>query len=92
MSEKAFQIYEDDLKEQHSRYQARAIRREVAQARQRLIDAIESIAEGFSLYDKDDRLVLCNRRYQDLVHPDTNKIVVVRSDPDQESELMARGE
>ena len=36
--------------------------REVAKARQRLIDAIESIAEGFSLYDKDDRLVLCNRR------------------------------
>lgn len=47
--------------------------RQVAQARQRLVDAIESIAEGFSLYDKDDRLVLCNRRYQDLVQPDTNE-------------------
>ena len=47
--------------------------RQVADARQRLVDAIESIAEGFSLYDKDDRLVLSNRRYQDLVQPNTNE-------------------
>jgi class 3 adenylate cyclase/HAMP domain-containing protein len=47
--------------------------RQVAEARQRLIDAIESIAEGFSLYDSADRLVLCNRRYQDLVQPNTNE-------------------
>ena len=43
--------------------------REIAQARQRLIDAIESISEGFALYDADDRLVLCNRRYRDLLYP-----------------------
>ena len=47
--------------------------RQVAEARQRLIDAIESIAEGFSLYDSEDRLVLCNRQYQDLVQPNTNE-------------------
>ena len=47
--------------------------RQVAEARQRLIDAIESIEEGFSLYDGEDRLVLCNRRYQDLVQPNTNE-------------------
>ncbi|MFK7871350.1 MAG: adenylate/guanylate cyclase domain-containing protein [Roseobacter sp.] len=47
--------------------------RQVAEARQRLIDAIESIAEGFSLYDSDDRLALSNRRYQDLVQPETNE-------------------
>ncbi len=47
--------------------------RQVAEARQRLIDAIESIEEGFSLYDSEDRLVLSNRRYQDLVQPDTNE-------------------
>ncbi len=43
--------------------------REIAAARQRLIDAIESISEGFSLYDQDDRLVLSNKRYQDLLYP-----------------------
>ncbi len=46
--------------------------REVAGARQRLIDAIESINEGFALYDADDRLVLCNSRYEELLYPATN--------------------
>lgn len=43
--------------------------REIAEARQRLIDAIESISEGFSLYDHEDRLVLSNRRYRELLYP-----------------------
>jgi PAS domain S-box-containing protein len=30
---------------------------------QRLVEAIESISEGFVLYDADDRLVLCNSCY-----------------------------
>jgi len=48
--------------------------REIAEARQRLVDAIESISEGFALYDKDDRLVLSNSRYRELLHPGTNDI------------------
>ncbi len=44
--------------------------REVAEARQRLIDAIESISEGFALYDADDRLVLCNSRYREILYPE----------------------
>lgn len=43
--------------------------REVANARQRLIDAIESINEGFALYDAEDRLILCNSRYEELLYP-----------------------
>lgn len=43
--------------------------REIAQARQRLVDAIESISEGFAFYDADDRLVLCNTQYRNLLHP-----------------------
>ena len=43
--------------------------REIAQARQRLVDAIESISEGFALYDADDRLVLCNSRYREILYP-----------------------
>jgi PAS domain-containing protein len=41
--------------------------REIAQARQRLVDAIESISEGFAFYDADDRLQLCNTRYRQLL-------------------------
>jgi len=31
-----------------------------------LLDAIDSLNEGFVLFDPDDRLVLCNRKYRDL--------------------------
>ena len=43
--------------------------REIMAARQRLLDAIESIADGFVLFDADDRLVLCNSRYRTALHP-----------------------
>lgn len=36
--------------------------RESARAQQQLRDAIESISEGFTLYDANDRLVICNAR------------------------------
>ena len=35
-------------------------------AETRLIDAIESISEGFALFDADDRLVRCNSKYKEL--------------------------
>ena len=43
--------------------------REIAEARRRLIDAIESISEGFAFYDSEDHLVLSNRRYRELLYP-----------------------
>ena len=39
--------------------------REISEARARLTDAIESISDGFVLYDSDDRIVLCNKPYKD---------------------------
>jgi signal transduction histidine kinase len=50
--------------------------REIAQARQRLVDAIESISEGFALYDAGDRLVLCNSRYREILYPDLGEAMV----------------
>lgn len=35
-------------------------------ASDRLLEAIESMSEGFALYDKDDRLVLCNSKYREI--------------------------
>src|SRR5262249_23159022 len=60
--------------------------REVERTRQRLIDAIESISEGFALFDAEDRLVLCNSRFrqefypgiQDLLTPGTSFETLVR--------------
>ena len=36
---------------------------------QRLAEAIESISEGFVCYDGEDRLVICNSCYRDLLYP-----------------------
>ena len=49
--------------------------REVAAARQRLIDAIESSSEGFALFDAEDRLVLCNGHFREL-YPGLADVIV----------------
>jgi PAS domain S-box-containing protein len=41
-------------------------RDEATEARRRLTDALESISEGFFVYDADDQMVLCNTRYREL--------------------------
>lgn len=50
--------------------------REVATARQRLVDAIDAISEGFSLYDSEDRLVLSNSQYRRIVYPGMENRVI----------------
>jgi PAS domain S-box-containing protein len=47
----------------------KAARQEVARERARLVDAIESLSEGFALFDADDRLALTNRRFLELYAP-----------------------
>ncbi len=44
----------------------RKVLEDLRESRQRLVDAIESISEGFALYDGEDRLVLCNNNYLDF--------------------------
>ena len=41
-------------------------------SQQRLKDAIETISEGFSLYDSEDRLIIYNSKYRALLYPDTD--------------------
>jgi two-component system cell cycle sensor histidine kinase PleC len=43
----------------------RAARQATRRAR-RLEAAVEALGDGFELYDRDDRLVLCNRRFREL--------------------------
>ena len=38
----------------------------LAEERTRLIEAIESLNDGFVLFDRDDRLALCNQQYRNL--------------------------
>jgi len=46
----------------------RSNQREIREGRRRLAVAIESISEAFSLYDGEDRLVVCNNKYRTLLY------------------------
>ncbi|WP_193370584.1 PAS-domain containing protein [Pelagibius marinus] len=54
--------------------------REIRTARRRLSDAIESISEAFSLYDAEDRLVICNEKYRTLLYPGMADEIVTGTD------------
>jgi diguanylate cyclase (GGDEF)-like protein len=45
------------------------------QARQRLEDALDALPDGFVMYDAEDRLVLCNRRYREM-YAETADLIV----------------
>ncbi|MES0826122.1 response regulator [Ruegeria sp. SCP11] len=44
--------------------------REIEVARRRLVDAIENSSDGFAFYDANEKLVLCNNRYKELLYPE----------------------
>ncbi|WP_114394087.1 NahK/ErcS family hybrid sensor histidine kinase/response regulator [Oleisolibacter albus] len=61
------QQLEETLRELEASNTALARAKEAAEtAQSRLQEAIESVNEGFALFDRDDRLILCNRTYLDL--------------------------
>lgn len=78
------QSYESELRESHDTLESRVEERtadlltateEITRSRQQLTTAIETISEGFSLYDSEDRLVLCNTRYQELLRPEVGAVI-----------------
>ncbi len=52
----------------HEIREARRAQLSEASAMARLSDAVESFSDGFSLFDKDDRLVMCNQEFRRM-HP-----------------------
>ena len=59
MLERSLELSSKELSDAHD---------QAKQARERLIDAVESTSEGFAFYDAEDRLELCNTRYRELLH------------------------
>jgi PAS domain S-box-containing protein len=51
-----------------------AAEQRAAQAEHQFLDAIETISDGFALYDKDDRLVVCNHQYREMFNLDRTDI------------------
>ena len=47
----------------------------LARTQQHLVDAIESLTEGFALYDAEDRLVLCNQNYREFYRESIDLLV-----------------
>lgn len=47
----------------------------LAAASRQLTEAIESISEGFSLYDSEDRLLLCNSTYREIMYPSLSPLL-----------------
>lgn len=56
--------YQNVTEEVHAREEAEALRAKTERANTRLRDALESIGEGFALFDKDDKLILANDLYK----------------------------
>lgn len=46
---------------------------------QQFRDAVDSISDGFAIYDNDDRLIFCNRRFRELYPKSSAMMVVGRS-------------
>lgn len=44
--------------------------REISETRSRLTDAINSISDGFVLYDADDKIIICNEPYKEILGPE----------------------
>jgi hypothetical protein len=68
---RTLRLFRDSLVERE-RLSAERERAEAAvrQMQARLTDAIESISQGFALFDPEDRLVVCNSRYREILYPD----------------------
>ncbi len=49
--------------------------RRAAEARRQLAEAVDALGEGFALYDAEDRLVLCNHRFRELLAPAADLLV-----------------
>jgi signal transduction histidine kinase len=69
----------------HEIREARRAQVAEANAMARLSDAIESFSDGFSLFDRDDRLVMCNQEFRRM-HP----LIADKLVPGMEFEEMIR--
>jgi PAS domain S-box-containing protein len=58
----------------------KALAEELERAQTRLAEALESVSQGFALFDVEDRLVMCNEPYRkffaDTAHPDVAALLV----------------
>ncbi|RED46127.1 PAS-domain containing protein [Aestuariispira insulae] len=67
-------------------------RNALAHSERILKDAIEALADGFVIYDADDRLVVCNERYREIYQTSADLMVEGAYFPDIIREGVRRGQ
>lgn len=76
--------YEQELREARDTLEQRVTERttelvaatdKATRTRAQLTSAIETISDGFSLFDSEDRLVICNTRYRELLRRDSGHTI-----------------
>ncbi|GAB4142122.1 MAG: hypothetical protein Tsb009_12230 [Planctomycetaceae bacterium] len=70
----------------------RASEAESVQLREQLVEALESLTEGFALYDADDKLVMCNNRYREVYKESEDLLVIGARFEDHIRESAYRGQ
>ena len=68
-------VYSDITEQKRADQRREDSERRALAAERTLIDAIESIPEAFAIYDREDRLALCNNAYRDLFPENALEIV-----------------
>ena len=80
-----FGLIVDISERKQAQEKLRESERRAVDAQSRLMDAIESIPEGFIMYDADERFVLCNSKYRDF-YPQVEELL----EPGSKLEDVAR--
>lgn len=95
----AVMVFSDITDRRQAEAEMRQARDAAAAAQARLCNALEAISEGFVLWDRNDRLVMCNSRYRELLAPIADRLepgaafeAVLRAGLDQGLFLDARGD
>jgi signal transduction histidine kinase len=65
--------------------------KELRESEMRLRDALEALPAGFSLYDREDRLILCNGIYEDYVFHDMDSVPLGATFEEILKEKISRG-
>jgi diguanylate cyclase (GGDEF)-like protein len=60
----------------HQREELRVAHERAATQHALLDDAVESLPDGFALYDRDDRLLVCNQRFRELYRESAPALVI----------------
>ncbi len=72
--------------------EVRQAKERAEQAETMLRDAVDSISEGFVIYDSEDRLVMCNEAYRKLYPEGADVIVPGKTFEEIVSQVIARGD